>query len=257
MIGLLWGLLIVLFIGGGHWFQSSIYSEPTAGLWWRGIVAATIMASFFALWAYLDQRPRGQYSSIFNFSATDDRDYDELRAVIVKNGKETPVSYRKRKTAQGQVEYRESTSPFRPLPRHPEAILVEENGQVVRFEPERDADKRLKVVSGQSLHYVDTSGRVMTEDMIGRVSTFRWDRFLPYALLNLLHFLLWFSCLWILLRFQWAHALGLSLVLWLIMTLLIGPIILNKVEEEARSLGALSTLGLHAATFAPWSRECA
>jgi hypothetical protein len=231
---LLWALLLVLLTAGTTWLQNAIYSQPATGIYWAGPVTATLLALFFGLWLVLDLEPPGCYSSLFTFSANDEKEFRELRAVVIKNGKETPVRYRLRKTALGQPEYREATSPYRPLPRQPEAILVNEDGEEVRFEPERDANHKLKIGSGQALRYLDSRGRVMSEDMIGRVSNFRWDRFLPYALLNVGHLLLWFAGLWILLRFQWLHALGLALLFWLAMTVLVLPMCLSKAENAAR-----------------------
>jgi preprotein translocase subunit SecF len=76
--------------------------------------------------------------------------------------------------------------------------------------------------------YVEEDGkhRVMTEDQIGLVSTPKAGRTVANIVLNLLHFAVWFLCLWLLLRFQWPHALGLALALWLTLTLTIVPMIL-------------------------------
>src|SRR5439155_8961007 len=87
----------------------------------------------------------------------------------------------------------------------------------------------------QPLRYRDSRGRVMTEDAIGRLSTTRWGLLWGNLFLNLIHFLLWFVCLWLLLRFQWSHALGLAVILWLIMTIFGVPALLAKVETAATS----------------------
>jgi ABC-type transport system involved in cytochrome bd biosynthesis fused ATPase/permease subunit len=49
----------------------------------------------------------------------------------------------------------------------------------------------------------------------------------------------------LLLRFQWGHAFGLALVLWLIMTLTIAPMLFKRTEDAARNnaTGAVSALG--------------
>ncbi len=41
---------------------------------------------------------------------------------------------------------------------------------------------------------------------------------------------MWFLSLWLLLRFQWPHALGLAVAFWLVM-LFILPMILTKAES--------------------------
>jgi heme exporter protein D len=41
-------------------------------------------------------------------------------------------------------------------------------------------------------------------------------------------------CLWLLLQFQWSHAFGLAIVVWLVVTLTLLPIVLSKIEETAK-----------------------
>jgi hypothetical protein len=50
-------------------------------------------------------------------------------------------------------------------------------------------------------------------------------------LLNFGFLAVWFLCLWLLLRFQWSHALGLAVVFWLVMVLIIMPMILKPAES--------------------------
>jgi hypothetical protein len=253
---LLWGGLVALLTGGVRWLQTSIYSEPAAGLIWRGPLAATLLTLLLAAWGYMDSTPPGQYSSFFTFSPGDLKEYSHLRAVVLKDGKETSLSYRLRKSAQGGGEYREINSPYRPLPRRPEAIFVEEDGQEIRFEPQRQADRKLKVDFGQALRYVDNRGRVMSEDSFGRVTTFRWGTFLAYATLNVTHFLLWFGCFWLILRFQWSHALGLTAVAWMVMTFVLVPLYLHKVEEAAART-SLAMTWLTGPVVPSRTKECA
>jgi hypothetical protein len=52
-------------------------------------------------------------------------------------------------------------------------------------------------------------------------------------LLNFLHLGVWFACLWLLLRFQWGHALGFAVVLWLALTLTILPMLFTKTEAAS------------------------
>ena len=47
------------------------------------------------------------------------------------------------------------------------------------------------------------------------------------VLLNVLHLGVWFVCLWLLLRFQWSHALGLAAAVWLVLTLTFLPPLLQ------------------------------
>src|SRR5262249_36743366 len=65
---------------------------------------------------------------------------------------------------------------------------------------------------------------------VGQLSTFRWGVFLANLVLNLFHLGLWFACLWLLLRFQWAHAVAVALLLWLVMTLAVLPMLFNRAK---------------------------
>ena len=79
--------------------------------------------------------------------------------------------------------------------------------------------------------FVTADGWVMTvfeTGPTGRPSKFRFGRFFVNMLLNFLHLAIWFVCLWLLLRFQWAHALGLALAIWLVMTLFVVPQLLTQ-----------------------------
>src|SRR5713101_796585 len=89
--------------------------------------------------------------------------------------------------------------------------------------------------TGRSLLYHDARGREMSEDSLGQLSTFHWGVLLACGFLNLFNLALWFVCLWMLLRFQWSHALGLAIIFWLISTILIVPTLLAKVDTAARS----------------------
>ena len=64
----------------------------------------------------------------------------------------------------------------------------------------------------------------------GQVTTYRFGVLLMALILNFGFLIVWFVCLWLLLRFQWSHALGLAFVAWLI-SLFILPMILTQAEK--------------------------
>jgi hypothetical protein len=111
--------------------------------------------------------------------------------------------------------------------------VVKEDGEEVRFEPEKDSKGHFKQEPGSSLRYVDARGRVMTEGALGQLSQSRGGLAVGYFLLNLLLFLALFGSLWLLLQFQWPHALGLGVVCWLVLALLIIPALTTRAEEAA------------------------
>jgi hypothetical protein len=86
------------------------------------------------------------------------------------------------------------------------------------------------------VQYVDERGWVIEENKYGpngEPYVSRWGRFLVNLFLNFFHLVLWFLCLWLLLRFQWPHALGFAVVMWLIVTLSILPMMLSQAGEIA------------------------
>jgi hypothetical protein len=224
---LLWAGLTVLVYSGARLLQGSFYNEPVSDLYWRAPAAAAVLTAFIGVWCLLDLKAPGQYAAIHQFTPTDDRQFKELTAIVRKDNKDQTIDYRLRSNERGQSEYRETKPPYRPLPSHPEAIIVNKNGATLRFEPERDPSGHFRIAEGQALRYLDAQGEIMSEDTVGRISIFRWGRFLSNMALNGLHLVLWFACLWLLVRFQWPHALGLAVALWLGMTLLLLPMILG------------------------------
>jgi hypothetical protein len=227
---LVWAGLIMLLWAGSVWFQGYIYSEPAPQLAWTAPVAGTALAAFLALWCLIDSRSPGQYTDLFHFSPREDHEpYTELWAVKGQ----TKTRYTLTKDPLGRLDYRDANG--KPIPTHADQISAKEDGEEVTFEPERDADGKYKMRTGRSLIYHDARGREMSEDNLGQISTFRWGVFLGAGFLNAFHLALWFLCLWLLLRFQWSHALGLAVIFWLISTVLIVPTLLAKVETAATS----------------------
>jgi len=229
---LVWAGLVVLLWAGSVWFQGYIYSEPAPQLVWAAPVAGSLLALFLAIWCIIDYNSPG-YIALFEFSASEKHEYfSELWAV---RGTST-TRYTLNKIVQAghaQGEYRDSSG--KPIPTHVDRIIVKENGEEVAFEPERDSNGNFKIQTGKPLIYRDASGREMKENNLGQITSFRSGVFLACWALNLFHLALWFVCLWLLLRFQWSHALGLALIFWLVMTIFGVPALLSKVEAAATS----------------------
>ena len=55
--------------------------------------------------------------------------------------------------------------------------------------------------------------------------------------MNLLHLAGWFVCCWLLLNYQWTHALGVAAVLWLIMTIAVAEMLIRRVERAKKERG--------------------
>jgi hypothetical protein len=228
---LLWAVLVVFFWAATLWFQNYIYTEAAAHMHWRALAAGTILTLFYALWGFIDYRVPGRYLSLFDFSAQETiGPFKEIWAVQGK--KET--LYKLVPSASGPATYKAAG---KPLPSRVDALIVEEEGQKVRFDVQRDQDGKIKDEPGKSLKYIDPRGRIMLDDEPGKLSIFHTSWLLGNLLLNLAHLLVWFACLWLVLQFQWSHALGLAVVFWIVMTIVILPMLLTQVEKAAAASG--------------------
>jgi hypothetical protein len=233
--------IAVLLWAATLFFQGYIYSEPVAGLYWRAPLGGLVLCLFAAFWCWLAYRAPGKYNTLFEFSAHgDDERFDKFWSV--KKGKE--ILYVAKTIGQGRKEYRDPQG--RPWRRSDaegvmEAIVVEDkDGQKIRFETELTKDGKFKAAQGEPVRYVEVSGRhrVMTDDYIGQLSEVRKGTIAANLFLNFFHFALWFACLWLILRYQWGHAFGLAVVIWLVVTLTLLPMMFKKSEDLARERGS-------------------
>ena len=232
-------ILIVALWAFTNWFQGYIYSEVEPQITWRAPAAGSIVAVFLAVWCLIESRAPGKYDTLFRFSPWEEKQYNEFQSV--KGGETSTFKF------QNSRGYMQAAPPHRKWSVS-DVIIVDENGEQVRFEAEKDEKGNFKRVRSRPpaglgwlvgpgperpLRYVDERGRAMTEDSIGRVSTFHWGLFIADLLLNAVHLLIWFGCLWLVLRFQWSHAFGLSLVIWLLMTIIVVPVLFDRIAQKA------------------------
>jgi hypothetical protein len=226
------------------WFQGYIYSVPAEQLPWRAPVAGLVLTLFLAFWCWLDYRRPGTYGPFHQVAPPSDQ-VRYQRFWAVRNGKET--LYAAHRTPRGQYEYRDNQdrvwrrSDANGLT---QAIIVEDpDGEKVRFNAELTPDGKFKTTSSGTARYVEEGGRhrVMTDDGIGAITTVHTSLIAANLLLNAIFLAVWFVCLWLLLRFQWGHALGLAVVFWLAMTLAILPMLFTRVETASRERGATPT----------------
>jgi hypothetical protein len=241
-------------------FQGYIYSEPVSQLYWRAPLASLILTAYLSCWSFLDFRSPGSFNTLFDFSAREEQHFNQFWSI--KKGRE--ILFVARKTPQGRTEYRAQDT-LKPWSRSDsegvmEAIVVEDgSGEKIRFEAELTKEGRFKAAPGEPVRYVEVGGRrrVMTDEYIGKLSTFRWGMFLANVGLNLLHLGLWFICLWVLMRFQWGHAFGFALVVWLALTLTLLPMLFSKTEEAARQRVGQERAALNCVSRVSLRTECA
>ena len=238
VITLLTGLTLAVFLYvGGAFLQGYIYTEPSQDLYWQAPASGLVLAGFFFVWLYLIVNTQGAstrdipYDTVFRFAPRVDRIPEPAKEIwaVKKNG----AKVRYTSDRQGQTSWRyldKSYSPGRPWRDDGvEAVEVVLDNENVIF-------KRVKGTQGSYGEYVSDTGWIMKEygdGPTGIPTIFRWGRFLAILFLNFVHFLLWWLCLWLLMRFQWAHALGLAFVMWLIFTLMILPMLIGYAVETA------------------------
>jgi hypothetical protein len=235
------GIAVVMF-AGTLLLQGSFYSEPVSQLYWRAPVAAAFVTLFIAGWCYLAYRSPGTHSTLFDFTATED-EFSAKQFWSVKHGQRS--LFVAKPTSGRRYEYRDKATNKRWSRSDADGlvetvIITDKDGREIAFEAELTPDHKFKAGPGEPARYIEVGGRhrVMMDTDIGRISTVRWGRIYGNVLLNILHVIVWFAALWLLLRFQWGHALGLALVLWLIVTLAIMPMLFKRAEDAARSSGS-------------------
>lgn len=227
----LWAALTVLLAAWTLFFQGYLYSEPASTIYWHAPAASTALTVFLGLWVVLDYRSigdrndEGRYQPLQNFSTRETETYQHLW-IINNDGKKEHYE------RSGQEYVRKDG---RRLPSRPSKVLASHtaNGDDRVFEPAKDAKGNYQVEQDQPLrHYdKDNKSRYMEEGFLGQVSIFHFSWLLMNLFLNFGFLLVWFLSLWLLLRFQWSHALGLAVVFWLAMILLIVPMILKPAED--------------------------
>jgi hypothetical protein len=245
---LLWLVLAVLLAAGAVWLQGSLYSEPAAGVLWRAPAAAAALTLVVCVWTFLYYRAPGRYPVAPWDAVSEGPQLPQELRVRTREGKEEV--FKLTKDERGRPEYRDGSR--RRVPDRPEQVIIVEDGQRRVFVPERDAKTgNFKVAQGESLRYYEegAKGRYMVEGQWGRVSSSHVGRTLLYVFLNLLHFVAWWAVLWLLMRFQWSHALGLAVALWAAVTLFVLPPLLTRAEEAARQRA-----GTKAASSSPLAR---
>ena len=196
----------------------------------RAPAAAAALTFFLLIWIFFDYRSvdadhrEGSYRPLHEFSARETETYEYLR---IPRENSTIVDLYKRR---GNEYVRNGKR----LPSHPSKIIAskEIDGEQHVFEPKRDAKNKYQPEPDGSLRYFEEGNpkRSMVDTAPGQVTTYRFGVLLMALILNFGFLIVWFVSLWLLLRFQWSHALGLAFVAWLI-SLFILPMILTQAEK--------------------------
>lgn len=227
-------------------FQGYIYSEPTEGIVWRTPAAGAALTLFLCLWIFFDYGSidkttdkEGRYRTLFDYSATETITYENL-TIVNQDRKKVPYMLRGGK-------YLSKGGP--PLPERPlEIIATEKDGQEHVFKPNTDDKGSFKVAENGRLRYYEEGNpkRYMEEGFLGQVTVDHLSWRLVTWLLNFGFLVVWFLSLWLLMQFQWSHALGLAFVAWLI-SLFVLPMLFTQVEmvRKERLVPTTTTTATH------------
>lgn len=242
------------------WAQSYFYDSPTEGLTWRAPAAAGAMTALFFLWALIEYSRPNTTDTIFRFSTQRSEEYDRFISIRKGEEGEQEIKYHKVTQGAGKFDFRDDKG--RVWTRSSSGMMVaiileervDEGGESKtvprRFDAEMTADGKFnpRISSGiqQVLRYHENGGdRFIVEDQIGKVFHYRRSLLFYNVFLNLIHLVLWFVVAWMLLHFQWPHALILAIVAWLIMTIVVLPYVLSKAREAGeKRLGIKPTASL-------------
>jgi hypothetical protein len=244
--------LTVILWAGTFFFQGYLYTEPSPGIFWQAPAAAALLTLGYTIWCFaiaLNPNATGQnlpIDTIFRFSPKEEmpelqgRPAKKIWAIKLDHNKTGDnkdgevVEYVGKTGIRPPFQYREAKE-IKPHPWHKQDVIAIEieiekpDRTKLRFDltPTTESDYR---------QFESQDGWVIREYEEGPTGVpirFRFGRLLLNLFFNVCHFVGWFLGLWVLLRFQWTHALGLAVVLWLIFTLTMLPMMLGYAGSVA------------------------
>jgi hypothetical protein len=223
------GVAVLLWVGGVV-IQGYLYSQPAERVAGRAAAAGVIVAAFFGFWCWLEARSPGRFDTLLNFNPDQTKVFDKFWTERKGDRGTQEVPYTRGRDDRGRVVYLGPDN--RPWQRSDggmaTAIIVEEDGEKHRFEAvtENGAFK-------DPLRFVEVDGRhrVMTGEALGEITTTRYGLLFGNLLLNAAHLAVWFLCLWLVMDFQWPHALGLGAALCVAFALVVWPVLKEQVPH--------------------------
>ncbi len=258
-MGLIFGVLLAI---GTLIIQGTFYTEPTSGVLWQAPATAGGITLFLLLWCFLNasssmaRKDFVPYPTIFAFPSSVSLTPESLPGFwsvkgtgpkkLVQNeegkwvyaessGATKKVKYvlKKKVEVSGNLvaaHYVEASNTSRPWnPDGVVAIIIEYDGREIRFD-------RTDVEGEEAYSFESDDGWTMRMYRNGGATTpsrFPIGLFLACLFLNGVHLALWFTGLWLILRFQWFQALMIALAFWAPVTLIALPGLLQTAAELA------------------------
>jgi hypothetical protein len=210
-------------------FQGYIYSEPAEAIYWRAPAAGAALTLYLCIWITLDYRSvenpndEGRYRPLHELSARETEMYDKLTIQTQDRTRKVPY------TRQGKQYVNKSGQRMPEKP--PEVVATDKDGQEHVFKPKTDAKGTfVKDDNGRVRYYEQDHPERFMEDGYWQITIYHYGWLMMGLLLNFGFLVVWFLCMWLLLRFQWSHALGLAFAAWLI-SLFVLPMLLTQAEK--------------------------
>jgi hypothetical protein len=250
--------LIVILWAGTFFFQGYIYTEPSAGIFWQAPAAAFVLTFGYMIWlmtiAFSSEATKTNIPVNVFYKFTPNED------MLAKPAEKIWAIKAPRKGTEGaekegdRVLYTLKTTGYdgqRPVRKYKDGQdnpwsskdvnAIEIETAVDASKPDEKTKMRFDLTpSGVDDYrmYVGPSGWSIREwtkegQPSGLPERFRFTRLLLNVFFNLAHLVGWFIVLWAILRFQWSHALGFALVMWLAVTLTVLPMMLFYAAETA------------------------
>jgi hypothetical protein len=241
----LWLLLLVVAItimaliwAGALFLQSYLYTMPSQQLHWQAPAAGALVGGFFTWWCFAvatspEARPDNIPYNAILFTVRVDMVKEPVKELwaVKKTGEK--VKYTSQRLGQRSWIYKDS------LGRAWNGagvitIELEHDGEKYRFEP-------AKTETGGYPYFQNDKGwtmKIYENGPNGIPDIVRTGRLLANLFFNIMHLAVWFVGLWLLVRFQWSHALLLAFCLWLLFSLAILPMMLGYAAglAQARSI---------------------
>jgi len=248
------GLVALIWLGT-LWAQGYFYDSPVDNLYWRAPAAAGALALFFLLWMILEYRRPNTADTLFRFSSEYADEFDRFVSVRRDAEGEREILYEKRQLPDKRVEFCDHNTGT-PWARSKSGMMVaiileekvdgEDKPRRHRFNAELTKDgKSFAPSAAGGVRYREEDGpRVIIESQLGKAIRNRPGRMVANILVNVLHVALWFTVLWLLLRFQWPHALLGAVVCYLVMSLGVLPFMLDRARDAGKPRPARTTAAL-------------
>jgi hypothetical protein len=229
LVLVVFAVLSLLLAAWTMFFQGYIYSEPVEAIYWRAPAAGAALTLYLCIWIALDYRSvetpndEGRYRPLHELSARETEKYDKL-TILTQDRKQEQY------TRRGENQYVNKSGrrmPERPL----EVIATDKEGQEHVFKPKIDAKGAfVKDEKERVRYYEEGNPQRYMEEGFWQITIYHYSWLVMGLLVNFGFLAVWFLCFWLLLRFQWSHALGLAFVAWLI-SLFVLPMILTQAEK--------------------------